>query len=354
MMTRKFMFSLRSAWLAGVCCSALLAGCLPELDEPPLTATGEAPEDEAPSGTGPGGTGAPAATTCTGVYQGNLPGGTKFAGQIPCTINGSVDMGALTADERQQITGVKNIQGTLYIATPAHITQLPALTSVYALTVNSFSGPTLDFPSRITVQHTVTISGGSITALKGFGGVKTLAAALTLQSLGNLQSIDAFPALEAVKTLTVNDLPALTSFKAFAALKSANVLNINNCQALAALPTFGKLASAASLQLGYMASMTTLASFPVLVSANSLSLTSLDGVSTVAFPVLASVSSFNVSGMAKLAELEGFGAQLKITGSIQVCNILMKGADREVWKQKHAPGLNFSNCGNGCFGWGTC
>ena len=131
-------------------------------------------------------------------------------------------------------------------------------------------------------------------------------------------------------------------------------MNISHCQSLVALPTFAKLANVALLQVGYMGSLTSLASFPLLTNINSLSLDSLDGITAVSFPVLKTVTSFNVSGMAKLADLEGFGPNLKISSSVQVCNILMKGADREVWKQKHAPGLNFGSCSNGCLGWGTC
>lgn len=350
-MTITSMISRPYPWVAAIAAVVAVVGCLPEFDEPPLSATGEALEVESSSSSG---STTAAATSCDGVYSGGLPAGAKFAGQTPCTINGNVDMGSLSPTERQQITGVKNIQGTLSISAAEHIAQLPALTSVYALSVKSFNSPTLDLPSRIAVQHTITISDGQVTAIKGFGGVKTLAAALTIQSLGNLASIDAFHALTSLKTLTVDQLSELKTFKAFTVLASATSLQFTNCQSLVALPVFAKLTTTANLQVSTMGSLTTLASFPVLTNANSLNISGMDKVPTVAFPMLKSVTNFNVSEMAKLAELEGFGAQLQISSSVQVCNILMKGADREVWKSKHAPGLNFNNCGNGCFGWGTC
>lgn len=353
-MTITSMISRPLTWIALATALCAASGCLPEFDEPPLTATGEAPASESPSTSSSATGAAPAASSCTGVFSGNLPAGANFAGQTPCTINGNVDMSSLTAAERQQVTGVKNIQGTLFISAPVHISQLPALTSVYALTASGYSSPTLDFPSRIAVQHSITISGGQLNSIKGFGGVKSLAATLTIQSLGSLESIDAFHALGSVKTISVNELSELKIFKGFTVLTTASIVDIANCQALTALPTFGKLTNVAALQIGYMGAMSALASFPVLTSVNSLNVNNLDAVASVSFPALKTVTSFHVSGMAKLADLEGFGPELKIVSSVLVCNILMKGADREVWKAKHAPTLNFSACSNGCFGWGTC
>ena len=342
------------AWTVAAVCGAGLVGCLPELDEPALTATGEAPVGDPAAAATASATGAPKATTCTGVYFGNLPGGALFAGQAPCTINGSVEIATMSIAERQQLSGVKNIQGTLYLSAPDQIAQLPALTSVYVLTLNNYNAPILDFPTRVAVQHSIIVSGGQVGQIKGFGGIKTLAGILSLEGMDKLESIDAFHALASVKTLSINNLPELKTLKSFEALTAATSVSIGHCQALTTLPSFGKLPTVALLQLSYLNGLTTVASFPALTTASSLQFSNLNGVTTVSFPALTSVNTFQVSSMAKLSDLEGFGPKLNVVSTVSVCDILMKGTDREVWKQKHAPGMNFEKCSNGCFGWGTC
>jgi hypothetical protein len=341
---------LRSAAALALPLAVLLSGCLPEYEELPLTATGEG--GESLTSTASSGSTSSVTPTCSGAASGSIPGSPNLDGQIPCTLQGSIDARNLTPSQRTQVAGIKVLKGTLTVASAEQIGYLKALTSVDSLTITNFSGPTLELPARIAVTTELVISGGNATTIKGFGGLTALAGQLSVINLNGLGTIDAFGALTSVGQLNVQQLPALTSLKAFGALTAASTVSFVQLSQLPALPSMIKLTSVNTLSLAGLGNLGSLNSFPALASVTTLSISGLNTVATVAFPALKSVNSLSIDGMAKLSDLEGFGAQLQVKSQLFVCNILMKADQREIWRQKHAPNLQFGKCANGCIGMG--
>lgn len=343
------------SWLgiAAVSAAAALGGCLPQYEELPLTASGEGGESlAAVSGGSSAGSANSSAPACSGVASGNIPGSASLDGKIPCTLQGSVDARNLTPSQRTQVAGIKVLKGTLTVGAQADVDGLKALTSVDNLDVVSFSGATLELPARIAVTNELRITGGKLTIIKGFAGVTALAGQLTIDGVASLTTINAFAALTKAGSLHLNQLQNLTSITGFSALTQLKSLQLTHLTKLNQLPQLPKVTSLANLAVGYCPALVTLSGLPGLTNASSLQLNSLDKVSQVSFPALMTVASFSIDGMALLADLGGFGAQLVVSSQLHICNIKMNAEQREAWRKQHAPNLQFSKCANGCIGMG--
>lgn len=328
----------------------LASGCLPEYEELPLTATGEG--GESLTGTTSSGSTSSVAPTCSGTASGSIPGTPSLDGQIPCTLQGSIDARNLTPSQRTQVAGIKVLKGTLTVASAEQIGYLKALTSVDNLYIPNFSGPALELPARIGVTTEVLIQGGNTPIIKGFAGVTALAGQLDIEGINGLTTIDAFAALTKAEMLRLYKLPELTSVKGFGAVSQLKGLQLTHLAKLKTLPPMPKVTTLSSLVIGYNPELMALSGLNALTNAATAQFASLDKVSQVSFPALMTVSSFVIDGMALLNDLEGFGAQLVVSSQLQICNILMKADQREVWRLKHAPNVPFAKCANGCIGMG--
>lgn len=348
---------LKNNWLSAMpvaILALLLAACLPEYEEPPLTATGEGGESLTGSASGSssssGSSGA--APSCSGSASGSIPGNNSIAGQIPCTLQGAIDARNLTPSQRTQVAGIKVLKGTLTVSTPAQLDYFKALTSVDNLYFADFNGPSLELPARINVTTEILIHGGNTQIIKGFAGVISLSGQLNIESVNGLASIDAFAALVKAGSLRMDKLPELATIKGFGNLSQLGSLQLTHLQKMTKLPVLPKIKTLSSLMVGYNPELTALSGLPALTNATTAQFSSLDKVTTVSFPALMTVAVLAIDGMALLNDLEGFGAQLVVSSQLKICNILMKADQREVWRKQHAPNLQFDKCANGCIGMG--
>lgn len=294
-----------------------LAGCLlpPELDTPLLQ------EDLS--------TEASDSSTCKGVYTGSLPDlNGPFEGQ--CTVNGSIDLAAIT-DSRTLllIKKVRTVHGAVVVQGPLDLAKLmPHLTEADALTLSGVTATTYTGPAQLTKVGGLWFINSGCTTLLGFAG------------------------LAKIGSLAVGGNPSLVTIKAFENLKEAKDLGFHAMASLKALPTFAKLTTVTG-----EINITNLGvediTFPALTSAFSLVVNHCKSLKTLNAPKLATLSNLEVEDDEQLLALDGLSA-VTVTKRVSVCHIAQPGADRQKWLEAHAPGLQFPNCGDGCYGWGTC
>jgi hypothetical protein len=296
-----------------------LCGCLlpPELDTPTLSKS--VPNAASSSG------------SCSGTYTGDIPSASQSANPYEgqCTITGSVFVDDNTdAATLALLKKVTVINGSLSVAGTIEFGgAFPSLTKVSSLSINS-QASTQTGPAALTSVDQIGFNNFAAVTIKGFGGVTKLSS-LSLTGGAQLTSIAAFGNLQSVANLTLSSMPALT-----------------------VMPPLSKLTQVPTVLFFDGLAVTSL-DLPVLESAHKLQVSHCHALTKLTAPKLKTLSDLRIEDCPALLTLDGLSV-VTVTSSVYVCHIAEPGADRQKWLEAHAPGKSFPNCGDGCFGWGTC
>lgn len=297
----------------------LLGGCLlpPEIDTPPLA------KSEVTSATTSG--------PCSGTYSGDVPNGSHgaddYAGQ--CTITGSVNVDDTTdAATLALLKKVKVINGDVSVGGKLEFgAQFPNLTKVNTILITS-QAASINGPAALTSANHIAINSTGAVTVKGFDGVTKLSA-LEMSGNSQLTSITGFSKLQSVANLDLLTMPLLTALPTFPSLTAVqNVVHVDN------------------LGVAHL-------SLSALDSSSMLHVAHCKALTTLETPKLHTLGNLRIEDCPALLSLDGLGP-VQVSSSVYVCHIAEPGADRQKWLEIHAPGKQFPNCGDGCFGWGTC
>ncbi len=346
----------------------LLCGCLPLVEDPPLTATGEAPVGWAPGKISPVGGGADAtssgkvttATVCSGVYSGNLPPSTPSGlTTSPCTVTGVVHVASLSPAHLGQLAKTTSI-GSLSIGSQGDFSKLPALRTVATLTAIGVADAVFAAPATLDVTHSISISG-TMTSIAGFVGVKNLAGTLQLVNLPKVKTISGFNNLGTVASMTISGSPALAQISGFESLTVAQNLAFADFKMITTGTSTSGIAfkplnivTIGLLTLSNCQGWGTINVFQKATKIQKLQMTAMQGTSNLIFNNLTQVESLFLTEIQDLHSLDGLGANLQVTSGVVLCDIGMSAAEREAWRLKHAPNLQFALCATGCKGEGSC
>lgn len=337
--------------------------CLPEIEDPPISATGEAPVGWTPataqSATGGTTAATGTSTTCSGVYFGNVPpiAGAPFVG-TPCEVNGQLTPGAMTAAQIAQVAKVTKA-GSLQILAQDQWAKVAALKSVSTLVLAGFVGQVAVGPATLDVTNAINISG-QMTGVGGFGGVKNLPGGLVIQSVPKLTAVTGFEGLQSVGAVNISGSAVLKTINAFGALKTAQSLYFadfktttvgNTTTGIAFTPL--KISTVNDVKFYNCQGLGTLNVLQTVGAMQSLELSNLD-TGTLQFTALSQLALLKLSGLPNLHSLDGLGSNLQVTGSLSLCDLGVTPEQRESWRAVHAPGLAIPKCATGCKGDGTC
>lgn len=325
-----------------------LAGCLPELEDPPLTATGEAPAAWTLSGSGNsavgGGAGSPSTNgNCVSTYTGNLSEPAIDLSPPPCIVKGDVTLYvAPSAKLKTLLSQVKQIEGTLSInADVAPEAALPQLTAVTKLQVYKGGlSKTLTIPQSWKSLGTLEVVQTELAAVQGGLGLQGLTDVsiswnkklITVNLLGNGATLGS--AVVAQNSMLKN-LVLGTQCKSVGQLELTDNTQLANWEPMAAL-------TQAKTVRVFNSPMLQNIRLPALQSVTSLELNIVGG-KLIELPALTTVGALNLNDVAQLQALEAIGP-MQVSQSVRLCVQQVPCVLREAWLQKHAPGLTPQTC----------
>lgn len=333
-------------------------GCLPQYEDPPLTATGEAPENWSASSSKTTTTGGDAdvksttdtstgtsGSTCSGTFNGTLTESSVQPTKPPCVVAGTVSVGKVPGTKfRATLAGIQEI-GILGLNADVDLsTFFPKLTKVGNLQISGGgSGQSMQIPYWLTSLGKLSVSN---TALVSFNGNNAVTSAETIGVSGNnfLTTFNGFPNMTVLTDLVVTNNPALTDLNGFMSIQSLHQLEMDLGPKLTGLGSFSSL-KAVTFDFTISGSqLQVVGQFPQLSTVASWSMGGMPEVTALNFPPLTTVKSFAMGNMAKLASLDGLGA-VTLTGTPMICLANMPCAALDAWVAQHAPGKTNSGCG---------
>ncbi len=334
------------------------AGCLPHLEDPPLTATGEAPANWSASSSKSTTTGgeadvksttdtssATSAATCTGTYNGTLTEASTQPTKPPCVVTGTVSVTKVPGTKfRATLAGIQEI-GILGLNADVDMSSyFPKLTKVGSLQVSGGgSGQSMQIPYWLTSLGKLSVFN---TALVSFNGNTAVVSAETIALSGNnfLTTFNGFPNLTVLTDLQVANNPVLTDFNGFMSVQSLHQLSLDLGPKLTGLGSFSALKTVTFDLTITGSQMQVVGQFPQLTTVASWSMGAMPEVTALNFPSLTSVKSMAMGNMAKLANLDGLGS-VAVSGTPMICLAAMPCAALDAWVAQHAPGKTNSGCG---------
>jgi hypothetical protein len=334
-------------WLCGVLASS---GCLPELEDPPLTATGEAPPEWTVSGSGNtsslgGGSGGTAnASTCSSTYSGNIQEPPIDLDPPPCVIQGDVTLYAAPSAKLQALLAqVNRIDGTLSIRGDVVLeTALPKLTSVSSLKVYQGGlSKKLSIPKSWTQLGALQVFDTELSAVEGGANLAALGS-LSITFNKKLISINLLAKAKTVGSVKIASNAMLKNLTLAPQATSAGAIDIVDNLQLSDIAPMDALSQAPSVLVDNCPMLNNVLFLPALASSGSLTLSRLPG-KQVQLPALKQVGALSLNGLTALQALEPIGP-LQVSQSVRICVPMVLCALREAWLQKHAPGLSPQTC----------
>jgi hypothetical protein len=337
----------RLCWLLiAVSLSVFGLGCLPELEDPPLTATGEAPAQWELTGSGTtaaSGT-VPMPTTCSGEFKGVLQDPAIDLSPPPCVVIGNVVVSSQpSAKLKALLSQVQSIQGTLEIhGDVALTTVLPKLTALIGLTVSGGGkGKVWAIPNQLKGLNSVSVLNTEFIRVEGGAGLLAMAQVAISQNL----SLIAISALADTKTLggvNISVNPMLVNLSIAPQVTELHTLDIHDNLQLKNVEPFNVLTQVSgSVIVDNCASLPHVYFLSELKSAQSLTLMRLN-LSQIDLPKLKQVGNLSVSHVDQLASLKGLTTQ--VSQSVRMCVAKLTCTAWSAWLQQYAPGLSPLPC----------
>lgn len=330
---------------------ALASACLPHVEDPPLTATGEAPAGWSagtPSNSPLGDAGSAAAsskppTTCSGSWAGFDP---SKAAQRPCQIS-QLDMSSVAPANYPTLSLVTTVD-FLSITSNAQLAALPKLTSVQTLGVYGFSEKALNFPNSVHVNGSIQITGlmesiGGFAATTGNSG-----STLQITNCPNLKTIGAFGSLKYLSSLTITGCPNIQSLGSFQGLQNLNTLVLTGLTVPNIIMPQWNMTAIGNVQLAGWQNISSALLLAKIQGAQSISIQNCSGLQEIALTSLNTVPILTLTDLPKFAGLGSMAPNVQVGNSLTFCNLpQLKGADMEAWRLQHAANVQFKPCPSG-------
>lgn len=324
------------------CSTALLAACLPHVEDPPLTETGEAPGGWSASTPGKAATGGsiPGPATCSGELNGSP---TESIATWPCKIHGGVDMSTLSATAKQHLSRVSTVDGQLLLYSQADVVAFASLTSVGSLAITQVADAQLSVPGSWKVLNSIAVFGCSgLQTLTGFDNAQSgPLTSLNFSDCPKLKTISGFSGLKNTKLLSMASMPALTTVSGFGALSFASQINLTNLPALTSfsLPALTQVGTQLTAsQVGCQ----TIA-LPALTQLDGLTVSFAQNLTTLTLTSLQKAKYLLLNNVTNLKSLGGL-PNVQISNSISLCNSGVPCADRAAFVKAHGPTVTSETC----------
>ncbi|MBM4342124.1 MAG: hypothetical protein FJ100_01960 [Deltaproteobacteria bacterium] len=338
--------------------AALVAGCaacLPRLEDPPLTVSGEAPVGWSPGkpsavGGGDAGAGADASaavapTKCSGT-MGTVPTPQQPTLR-PCAVVNVVTAG-LTAQQLTTLSLTTSI-ANLTVSKSSDFSALKSLVQVETLTLANWNEATAHIPDTVNVTASVSVSG-QMTSLTGGGGIKTLNGTLSVYPAPKLKTLLAFQNLYAADLVTIRGCPLLADMNTFKQLQNLNAFKLMDVNVPSIKQPTLNVAKLASIELANNPNLPGFFLFNTLNQVGTLVIQGNGTLSQFWFKQLQSIDTLHVAGNPNVASLDDLGQFVQVKQQLTVCDTALSGSKLEAWRQAHAPNLQFTKCKNGCTG----
>lgn len=338
--------------------AVVLSACLPRVEDPPLTVTGEAPVGWSPakpgSLAGDAGVGADAGTTTapTGKCAGNAPDLATAAKNkmYPCSIT-NLDLTLPTAGPNMSFGALVTGAGNFKVSNAYQLAYFKQLKQIGNFHAENFNDDKLFLPDPVVVSESITIYG-KMQYINGFLGVGQLSSSLLIANCSNLTQVSGFTNLIKAASIEIRGAPKLTSLAAFSKLNQIQSFAISDVQAAnVALPVL-PATYVNHIDIKNFAGISQIQMFINVTLVGNLTVQQMPTLFRVDMPKLGKISVLNLIDVGKMVNLDGFGP-VQVSGGLTVCGSGVPGATLEAWRQQHAPNLQFSKCPSGCTG-GEC
>ncbi|MBI5608606.1 MAG: hypothetical protein HY902_06970 [Deltaproteobacteria bacterium] len=337
-------------WLSAV--SLTLVACLPQYEDPPLTATGEAGEavksSSSSSSTTGGGTTETTTGTCSGVVTGNLSETSTMPNPPPCTVNGTVTVSKVpSAKFKAVLVQIKSISALNLSADVDFTSTFPKLATVATFQVNGGgAGKTMTLPNTLKTIQTLSVSGTQLLQFNGNGSVVGMQS-FVVDNNPQLKAVSGFPSAKNLGSLYLDHCPEITSFTGFHGIFQLTDLHIDHVGKLSNLGAFTALTNiTTALQIGSTA-LTQLNQFQQLQTVPTLTLYQMPAMASPQFPNLTTVSTLNLVDMPQVSSMNGFD-KAQVSKQATICVSSVPCTELNNWLAKHVQGQVMQCTGPAC------